>query len=302
MLLHPNLRLSRVLRITWRVDLILIISGTLAYWLEKYILLDYVNLPTVVPSLLGTAIAFFIGFNNNQSYSRWWEARTIWGGIVNDSRSWARAVLHYHTEAGAVLKDDNLPRRMVRRHIAFLYALKKALRNADDQTYTNYLSPQEAQAVAGYANVPSALLDRQARDLQRLVDEGRIDGFQFMALNEMIVRFSDGMGKSERIKGTVFPPTYLYFTRLFIWLFVTLLTMTIVNDTGVWSIPLGWLIGFVFHVTHINGLSLMNPFEYNPAGVPLDAITRTIEINLLEALAEKEVPKPVQSINDEYIM
>jgi putative membrane protein len=64
----------------------------------------------------------------------------------------------------------------------------------------------------------------------------------------------------------------------------------------------GWVMGFVFHITHINGLSLMNPFEDEPSGVPISSITRTIEINLLEALGEKELPEPIAAVNGEYIM
>lgn len=282
-------------------------SCTVAYWMEVHLFKEYVKIPPTLPALLGTAISFFISFNNNQAYDRWWEARTIWGGLVNDSRSWARNVLFYQTADGLIPFDtdsdaDSLPRRMVRRHIGFLYALKRALRGSADRLYTRFLTPDEAQAVAGYTNIASALLDRQTRDLNQLRREGRIDGFQFMTLNEMIVRFCDGMGKSERIKGTVFPPTYLYFTRLFIWLFVILTTLAIADDTGPWSILVSWLVGFVFHVTHINGLSLMNPFEPTPAGISLDAITRTIEINLLEVLADEEIPEPVRSVNDEYIL
>ncbi|MFD2569651.1 bestrophin family protein [Spirosoma soli] len=307
MLLYQNLRLLRILRITWKVDLIMLVLCAIAYWLEVHVIKDFVRVPTTLPSLIGTAIAFFIGFNNNQAYDRWWEARTIWGGIVNDSRSWARNVLFYSSRNDLGYTDDlpeadELPRRMILRHISFLYALKKALRGAKDKSYFKYISEEEGQQVSKYTNVPSALLDRQAKDLNYLKRTGRIDGFQFMTLNEMIVRFSDGMGRSERIKGTVFPPTYLYFTRLFIWLFVMIVTLSIADDTGPWSILLSWIIGFVFHVAHINGLSLMNPFEATPFGISLNAITRTIEINLLELLGAEEVPSPVEVINDEFIM
>jgi putative membrane protein len=118
----------------------------------------------------------------------------------------------------------------------------------------------------------------------------------------MIVRLCDGMGKSERIKNTVFPTTYHYFTRLFIWLFVILITIVCTETVGAWSIVLGWLIGFVFHTTHLIGLSLLNPFEAIPSGIPLNQITRTIEINLLEMLGESEVPQPIQPTNHEYVM
>lgn len=160
----------------------------------------------------------------------------------------------------------------------------------------------DRQAISGFTNLPVALLDLQAQDLQRLREQNRIDGFTFLTLNELLVRFSDEMGCSERIKNTVFPVTYLYFTRAFIWLMVTLLTMVIADEAGIYAVGLGWLIGFVFHVTHINGTSLMNPFDSNPASIPLDSIVRTIEINVLETLKAPQIPVPVASIRTEYIL
>ena len=111
------------------------------------------------------------------------------------------------------------------------------------------------------------------------------------------------MGKSERINNTVFPTTYIYFTRLFIWIFVVFVTMATADAVGFLSIFFSWLIGSVFHITHINGMSIMNPFESdNPTGVPIDSITRSIEINLLEALGDKDIPEPLQPLKGDYIL
>ena len=118
----------------------------------------------------------------------------------------------------------------------------------------------------------------------------------------MLVRFSDGMGMSERIKNTVFPTTYSYLTKVFIWLFVVSFTLVISQEMGVWSIFMGWMIGFVFVSTQINGMNLVDPFENNVAGIPLNQITRTIEINLLQMMGESDVPPPITPINDEYVL
>jgi putative membrane protein len=123
-----------------------------------------------------------------------------------------------------------------------------------------------------------------------------------MDLNQMLIRFTDSMGMSERIKNTVFPTTYTYLTKVFIWLFVVSFTLVISQSAGVYAIFLGWLIGFVFVSTQINGMSLVDPFHNNSSGVPLNQITRTIEINLLEMLRETEIPEPVKAINEEYIL
>jgi len=110
------------------------------------------------------------------------------------------------------------------------------------------------------------------------------------------------MGMSERIKNTIFPTTYNYFTKVFIWLFVISLTLVISQFAGLWSIFLGWLVGFVYVSTQINGMSLVDPFENNSAAIPLNQITRTIEINLLQMLDEENIPKPVKPIHKEYVL
>jgi len=296
MLLVNNIRLSRILRNTWHVDLIMIASCTVAYLVREYLIAHHFEIPSIIPTVLGTAIAFFIGFNNNQAYDRWWEARKVWGALVNDSRSFTRALLNY--------VDDDKPtvKKMIYRHIGFLYALKASLRGTVDEINIKYLTEEDLEEIKKHNNKHNALLNIQSRDLQMLSKSNAIDGFRFIEINEMLTRFSDSMGMSERIKNTIFPTTYSYLTKVFIWLFVVSFTLVISQSAGVASIFLGWMIGFVFVSTQINGMSLINPFENNSAGVPLNQITRTIEINLLQMLEENEIPEPVKPINEEYIL
>ncbi len=308
MLINADLRLSRIIGITWKVNLWMLALCTGAYLLETYVVRGRIHIPGAIPALLGTALAFFIGFNNNQAYSRWWEARSAWGGLVNDTRSWTRSLVAYtqtaqnYTEAGANVPLSNVALRMIRRNLGFLHALKQTLRDTTESNYQTYLDQADRQSLVHYTNIPAGLLNCQAQDLQLVKETGQIDGFAFLTLHECLGRFGENMGKCERIKSTLFPATYLYFTRIFIWLMVFVLTMDIVGEAGIWSIILGWLIGFVFHVTHINGLSLMNPFDGNPACVPLDSIVRMAEIHVLQTLQSSNIPDPVDAVNGEYIL
>lgn len=303
MLIVHNIRLSRILRNTWQVDLIMIFSCTGAYLTRAFLIKHNFEIPAIIPTVLGTAIAFFIGFNNNQAYDRWWEARKIWGSLVNDSRSWARSIITYISQNETSNQEFKaLKDRMVRRHIGFLYALKAKLRDAVDENYQQYLDEADLKEINLHSNVHNAILTLQSRDLQQLSQDGLIDGFRFMELNKLLVNFSDHMGRAERIKNTVFPTTYNYFTKVFIWLFVVSLTLVVSHEAGVWAIFIGWLVGFVFVSTQINGMSLIDPFENNSSSVPLNQITRTIEINLLEMIGAEKIPAPVKPINDEYIL
>jgi putative membrane protein len=307
MLIGHNIRISRILRNTWKVDIIMIISCTAAYLVREFLIKHHFEIPTIVPSVLGTAIAFFVGFNNNQAYDRWWEARKIWGALVNDSRSWTRSVITYISQNE--VSDEQLElikNKMVHRHIAFLYALKANLRSTIDEAYTqylmNYLDEAELSEVGRHTNIPNAILMLQSRSLQELNNSGMIDGFRFMEMSSLLVKFTDEMGMAERIKNTVFPTTYNYFTKVFIWLFVVCLTLVMSQYAGIWSIFLGWMVGFVYVSTQINGMSLIDPFENNSASIPLNQIARTIEINLLEMIGSENIPAPVKPINGEYIL
>jgi len=295
MLLKQTLSLFRVLTITWKIDLQLIGICTVAYFVDTY-LLTRVHIPASLPALIGTAIAFFIAFNNNQAYSRWWEARIIWGGLVNDSRSWARELI-------AHVDDKEMVRKMIFRHISFLYALKSFLRRIPDDNHKKYISDSDLLEAEKQRHLPNGILDLQSADIQKLSNQNKIDGFRFLALNELVRLHCESMGKSERINNTVFPTTYIYFTRLFIWILLVLTTMTLTEEIGPWSIFFAWIIGFVYHTTHLNGLRLMDPFELKPSCIPLNSITRNIEINLLESLGETNIPEPELALNDgEYIL
>ncbi len=302
MLLDHRIRISRILKNTWKVDLVMIATCTAAYFFHFYLLSKHFDIPTIVPTVLGTAIAFFIGFNNNQAYDRWWEARRVWGALVNDSRSWARSVVNYLSSAENKEEAMALQKQMIYRHMAFVYLLKNNLRALEDDTYKQYITEKERNEIDRHNNKPNALLQKQSKQLNEVYKMGLIDSYQFLQFDALLVKFSDEMGMSERIKNTVFPVTYNYLTKLFIWLFVVAIELVTVQSMGVWSIFMSWLIGFVFVSTQINGMSLVNPFENSAAGIPLNQIARTIEINLLQMLGETNIPEPVQPVNKEYVL
>jgi ion channel-forming bestrophin family protein len=304
MIITKKIILGRIIKGTWKGFIVLGLVCVLAYLFNEYILLHYIEFPTIVPGILGPALAFFIGFNNNQAYDRWWEARKIWGGLVNDSRTWARQIVEYSSTEDAQEDKEllKIKKKTIYRHIAFLYALKDNLRSESRKGYRKYLDAEETSAVEKESNIHNAILSFQSKDLEYIKNRNWIDGFKFIELNKMIVRFCDGMGMSERIKNTVFPTTYTYYTRLFIWLFIISMTFVFSDLVGVWSIFFGILVGYIYIVMHTIGLAILNPFEPVPSGISLDQITRTIEINLLETLKESDIPEPIKSTNGEYIM
>jgi len=277
-----------------QISILLTVGGMTALYLEW--LNQYVRISGIGITVLGTALAFFIGFTNSQAYDRWWEARKIWGALVNDSRSFGRMIISF------LPKENKLQSLMIYRHIGFLYALKAKLRNENSQEYLKYLPEADLSRIQGQSHKANAILGLQGITVDEQNQNGRIDGFRLSRLNEMLNRFSDSMGQAERIKSTVFPPFYTYLTRVSIWIFLILFPITLSEMVGYWAILYGYVIGMVYLYTFLSGQAIINPFENRKYDTPMSSITRTIEINLLEQLGESEIPKPVEPVNGEYLM
>ena len=113
--------------------LLFVIYSTTVVSLYVWCKYEWLKVPWVPLTLIGIAVAFYVGFKNNSAYDRTWEARKIWGGIVNSSRSWGAMVTSFVTDEFTNEKIthselDEIQRRIVYRHIAWIYRLKRQLR------------------------------------------------------------------------------------------------------------------------------------------------------------------------------
>jgi putative membrane protein len=256
-----------------------------------------ISIPITVSSIFGTILSLLLAFRSNQAYDRWWEARTIWGAIVNDSRSFGRQVLtmmeNPENEDIKAFQD-----RMILRQIAWCYALTKSLRNTDPMPYTKeFLSAKEQEYIRKFSNKPVALLDLHGKDLQYALKMGWINQYQQVNLDNSLSKFSDSMGKSERIKKTVFPTTYGLYIKAAVWVFILLLPFGLVDLFGFLMVPVLMVVATFFYLIEKTAVQLQDPFENKATDVPLMAISRTIEIDLKEMMQSEgvEIPEPYQT-------
>jgi putative membrane protein len=182
----------------WKVLSILLLTIAAVTFTYLELLHRYVAVSMNVVSGFSTAISFFVAFFTNQAYDRWWEARKIWGSFVNDSRSFARMVTTFFGERGDEPEVVALQKRLVRRHIAHLYAVKERLRGENLREYVGYLSEADAERVSGSSNVGNSLLGLQSEDLDAAEREGHIDVIRMAQLNDMLNQFSNSMGSRIR--------------------------------------------------------------------------------------------------------
>ncbi|MFL5747262.1 MAG: bestrophin family protein, partial [Niastella sp.] len=224
MLLKKNIPIGYVFgKVKYELLVILIYSLIIAV-IHQFFLKVPFSIPLSIPAILGTVISLLLGFRSNQAYDRWWEARQVWGAIVNDSRTLARQVINFTESQYEEDEVMQLRQRMIRRQMGWCYALGQSLRRMNPVSgLEKFISRRELENLGRFNNVPMAMLDQHGRDLKRALEEGYINRYQQMELDRTLTRLCDAMGKCERIKNTVFPSTYSLYIHFSLMLFICLL-------------------------------------------------------------------------------
>jgi putative membrane protein len=292
----------------------------------------FLSIAWVPIALLGTAVAFIVGFKNNASYARVWEARTIYGGIVNSSRAFGVMAHDY------MPKDSSDEIKIIfYRHFAWLTALRYQLREPRiwenmnmkanmeyldhvfkiperetklEDELSKYLNEDEKTYILSKKNRATQLMAQQSKHLKKLFEEKKIDGYQYQLLQNALTSFYDFQGRAERIKNFPYPRNFSSVTTILLNIFIVLVPFGLLNEFDrlgtnsvldgytVWfNVPFGLLITWVFKGLDSVGESSMNPFEGNANDVPISNISRTIEIDMREMLDEKDLPEAIAPIN-----
>lgn len=291
---------------------------------------EYTTLNISIPwqplSIIGIAVAFYLGFKNNSSYDRTWEARKIWGAIVNNSRSFAASVLAFIQPENKE-ESESIKRALVYRHIAWLTALRYQLRlsrqwehtqerltglyvpticeayfNQLDKELETLIHPDELEQYKRQSNMAAQLLATQIKKIKSLKELNYITELEHFRLQELVGSFYDEQGKCERIKNFPFPRQYastaLWTTMVFSALVPFGLLSIFAETSWAWlNAPFSALVIWVFFLTEKIGDYSENPFEGTYNDVPITSIARNIEIDLREMLGETDVPQPIAEEN-----
>lgn len=298
---------------------------------------DWMIIPWVPVALIGTAEAFLVGFKNNQAYDRLWEARKIWGGIVNSSRSFAAMLNAFEIENDNIQDLNTKRKKIIYRHIAWLYTFREQLLIPTDWEHVSndensvsvdqkrnrlikasfpdynrtsiflhkYLSEEEFLLQDQYKNFATYLNSVQTKELNDLKNEGSISDFNHMQLQNCINEFYNLQGQAERIKKFPSPRQFANTAYIFNILFITILPLGLVSefaklgDWGIWmSIPFCIIVGWVYIIMELVGDYSENPFAGLMFDVPMLSICRGIEIDLLQIIGENEdLPEAISSNN-----
>lgn len=279
-----------------RADVVRVLLISIFFHLLKLALGAYLPLiPLQLPTILGSLISVLLAFKTSQSYDRWWEARKIWGTIVNDSRTLVLQVRTFLPDASRQLVGPDAPLPVLAyRQMAWCYCLGQALRGQDPAAgLAPYLTPAEWASLAPQAHKPLALLAGHADQLRGLYQQGALNAYQQVQLDATLTRLTDAMGQAERIKATVFPVSYRLLVYLFIYLFLGALSLGLVKAIGLWEIPVLLTISSSFFLLERTARYLQDPFRNKPTDTPVTAIARTVESSLRQLIGEAEQPLPL---------
>lgn len=310
----------------------LLIISVLPVVLYQVAGVKWIVIPWTVVALLGTATAFLVGFKNTQTYNRTWEARQIWGAILNNSRAWG-------TMSRDFINNKEKSKELIYRHFAWLTALRYAMRESRAWETTNkaynkeykayysiperetsleeelkkYLPEDELKYILSTKNKAAQILSLQSKTTKELLDSKEIDNYRFVEMQKGIKDLFEQQGRSERIKNFPYPRQFAtinsFFIKLFCWLlpFALLKEFDKLNDgvndlmngNMVWLvIPFSVLISWVYTSLEQVGESTENPFEGSANDVPISQISRTIEIDMREMLGETDLPPALQPKNN----
>ncbi|GAA5083293.1 bestrophin family ion channel [Chryseobacterium ginsengisoli] len=287
----------------------------------------FISFPWQPIAIMGTAVAFIVGFKNNASYSRLWEARQIYGAIINDSRSFG-----YTLRDSLSMKNSEKVKSMFARHYAWLTALRFQLREPRawenmntaqyeeyarkydicekllklDDELKNYLSADELKYILSKKNRATQLMAFQSKELSEAYTNGEINDFQWTQINQQLVKFTDNQGKAERIKNFPYPRNFSSITTYLLLLFIVFVPFgllkefdklgdgTFLEGFTLWfNIPFSLLVTWCFHTLDSVGEASVNPFEGSPNDVPITQISRTIEIDMRDMLDETNLPPAI---------
>jgi len=254
-------------------------------------------LPGLPLATMGSVIGIFLAFRTNSAYRRWWEAGTLWGGLVSASRTFGRQALTLIDQTGFEAPSV-LQQRLMTLQIALITATRCHLRQQNPFPELGALLDEgEIAELRDHRHVPSALLLRKAEALREAKEAGRLTDSRWMQMDGTLTHLTELIGNCERIKATPLPRQYNFLPSLLVTMYCLVLPCGLVEVMGLLTPLASTAIGFSLVALDAVGRDLEAPFENSVHDTPITAISRNIEINLRQLFGERQIPPEVKPVD-----
>ncbi|OQX67225.1 MAG: hypothetical protein B6A08_16375 [Sorangiineae bacterium NIC37A_2] len=283
-----SLRGSALVRVRYRLLFVVVVSLIVTV-IEEYFEYRF-SVPVGIMSLLGVALGIFLGFRTSASYDRYWEGRKLWGRLVNESRSLARHTLVF-------LESARFERRreLIYTQVAFVHALRMQLRDQFElDKLAPYLSKEALEAAGRSKNPANQIVLDLSRALQKEARPGGFSEYAFVEAMRFCRELTDIQGGCERIKSTPIPHSYTMLIHQVVAMYVFILPFGVIDALHFLTPIAVFIIAYTFLGLDAVGDEIEDPFGEDDNDLPLDAISRTIEMNLREMLGDETVPEPLR--------
>ena len=245
-------------------------------------------------TLMGIALAIFLGFRNSVSYERFWEARKQWGALLIAARSLVR-------EVASLSADIELHKRVARTLAAFAYALKHQLRGTDSRSdLACRLQPHQLERVLAARYPTSVILLNLAEELCVAQKSGQFSDLQLQSMDRNLNLLTEASGACERIANTPIPYTYRVLMNRTVMVYCLLLPIGLSTSIG-WLTPLiATFVAYTFLALDVIGEQIEEPFGTEPNDLALASMCHAIEVSVCELVGEVPRSSPPQVIG--YVM
>nr|WP_256354141.1 MULTISPECIES: bestrophin family ion channel [unclassified Variovorax] len=275
----------QLLLVTGFAILVTVMHGRLFEW--------KVPLNFVPFSLIGLTLAIFLGFRNNTSYARYWEARMLWGSVLNETRTMLRQALTLVDPPGEVPL-------LAGRLIAFVHALRHQLRKTEPSAdLERLLSPEDRARLQTTLFKPAMLLLLAGEWVRDRRQAGQLAPTLVPAVEHPLGRLTEALGGCERIASTPIPFTYAVIIHRTIFLYSVLLPFGLIDSIGPMTPVIVAFIGYTFFALEALAAEIEEPFGTEQNDLALDTMSRMIESTLREMLGEPQ--RPIAMEPDIYI-
>ncbi len=265
-----------------RLIFIFVLSSLVLYFHGVFFSVK-VSLNATPFTLMGIALAIFLGFRNSAAYERFWEGRKLWGALVNVSRSLARQVVSFSGHQ----QESPEARHFMVLLVAFTHSLRHQLRKSDPSADLKRLLPRDvAERILAASFRPTMLIKEMGLWLQQQRSSHRMDSITASMFDKNLNDLSEILGGCERISNTPIPYPYAILLHRTVYIYCLLLPFGLVDSIG-WMTPVICVfVAYTFMALDAIVLQIEEPFGSEDNDLALETMSETIELTVREIFGE----------------